>query len=46
VVADVFIYSLRIVDRFEDVALAKIAENTEKYPVEKSKGKAVKYTEL
>ncbi len=49
-IADVFIYLLRIADKLdvplEDVALAKITKNAEKYPVEKSKGKAVKYTEL
>jgi dCTP diphosphatase len=49
-IADVFIYLLRIADKLnvplEDVALAKIKKNAEKYPVEKSKGKAVKYTEL
>ena len=49
-IADVFIYLLRVADKLdvslEDVALAKIAKNAEKYPVDKSKGKAVKYTEL
>jgi len=49
-IADVFIYLLRIADKLdvqlEDVALAKIKKNAEKYSVEKSKGKAVKYTEL
>ncbi len=49
-IADVFIYLLRIADKLdvslEDVALAKIVKNAEKYPVDKSKGKAVKYTEL
>jgi hypothetical protein len=43
----VFIYLLRIADKLdvslEDIALAK---NAEKYPVKKSKGKAVKYIEL
>ena len=45
-----FIYLLRIADkldvRLEDVALAKMKKNAKKYLVEKSKGKAVKYTEL
>jgi len=49
-IADVFIYLLRIADKLdvslEDVAFAKIVKNAEKYPVDKSKGKAVKYTEL
>ena len=49
-IADVFIYLLRIADKLdvslEDVALAKIKKNAEKYPIEKSKGKAMKYTEL
>ena len=49
-IADVFIYLLRIADkldvRLEDVALAKMKKNAKKYLVEKSKGKAVKYTEL
>jgi dCTP diphosphatase len=49
-IADVFIYLLRIADKLdvslEDVAMAKIKKNAEKYPIEKSKGKAVKYTEL
>ena len=49
-IADVFIYLLRIADKLdvslEDVAIAKMKKNAEKYPVEKSKGKAVKYTEL
>ena len=49
-IADVFIYLLRIADKLdvslEDVAMAKIKKNAEKYPIEKSKGKALKYTEL
>ncbi len=49
-IADVFIYLLRIADKLdvqlEDAALAKITKNAQKYPVEKSKGKAVKYTEF
>jgi dCTP diphosphatase len=49
-IADVFIYLLRIADKLdvslEEVAMAKMKKNAEKYPVEKSKGKAVKYTEL
>ena len=49
-IADVFIYLLRIADKLdvslEDVAIAKMKKNADKYPIEKSKGKAVKYTEL
>ena len=49
-IADVFIYLLRIADKLdvslENVAIAKMKKNAEKYPIDKSKGKAVKYTEL
>jgi len=49
-IADVFIYLLRIADKLdvslEGVAIAKMKKNADKYPIEKSKGKAVKYTEL
>ncbi len=49
-IADVFIYLLRIADKLdvslEDITLSKITKNAEKYPIEKSKGKSVKYTEL
>lgn len=48
--ADIFVYLVRIsskldVDLFE-VASSKIKKNAEKYPVEKAKGNAKKYTEL
>lgn len=48
--ADVIIYSLAIANRLDiDVASAvqeKIEKNKKKYPVEKAKGTAKKYTEL
>ena len=48
--ADVFIYLVRLsdvlgVDLMKE-ALRKIERNREKYPVEKVRGRAVKYTEL
>ena len=47
-VADVFIYLMRLVERL-DIDLATVVEdkikiNAKKYPVEKAKGKADKYT--
>lgn len=49
-VADIFIYLMRIAIKsdidIEDAVLKKIARNSEKYPVDKSKGLARKYTEL
>jgi len=48
--ADVFIYTVRLADRLgvelEPAIEAKIRANAAKYPVEKSRGKATKYTEL
>ncbi|HET7162673.1 MAG TPA: nucleotide pyrophosphohydrolase [Rhodanobacteraceae bacterium] len=48
--ADVLLYLIRIADKLEiDLGLAaerKMLKNAEKYPVEKSKGKSTKYTEL
>lgn len=48
--ADIFLYLLLICERaginLADVASAKIAQNGEKYPVEKSKGSARKYDQL
>ena len=48
--ADVFIYTVRLADRLGvDLAPAveaKIIANAAKYPVEKSRGSAKKYTEL
>lgn len=48
--ADVLLYVLRLADRLNvdliDAARRKIALNEEKYPVEKSRGVATKYTRL
>ena len=48
--ADVLLYLLLICERagidLGTAALAKIEQNEAKYPVEKSRGKATKYTEL
>ena len=48
--ADVFLYLLLIAERagldLAEIALAKIATNDLKYPVEKARGNALKYTEL
>lgn len=48
--ADVFLYLLLICERagidLTEAAIAKIALNEKKYPVEKAKGNAKKYTEL
>lgn len=49
-VADVLLYLIRLADRLDiDLAAAardKIALNAQKYPVEKARGSARKYTEL
>ena len=49
-IADIFNYLVKLVDildmDLEKAALDKIKENAEKYPVEDSKGKSVKYTDL
>lgn len=48
--ADVFSYAFLLANRcnldVKDIVLEKIKKNNEKYPVEKSKGSAKKYTEL
>lgn len=48
--ADVFAFSLLLVGKHnldvKEIVLEKIKKNGEKYPVEKSKGTAKKYTEL
>ena len=48
--ADVFAYALLLAEKHEldvkQLVLDKIAKNNEKYPVEKAKGSAQKYTEL
>lgn len=48
--ADVLAYALLLADSYqldvEQIVLDKIARNEQKYPVEKAKGSAKKYTEL
>ena len=48
--ADVLLYLVRLADKLgidlEQAALAKIAGNGEKYPVEKARGSSRKYDEL
>lgn len=48
--ADVINYALQIATKYDldvrQIVLDKLAKNAEKYPVEKAKGKADKYTEL
>lgn len=48
--ADVFAYAFLLADHYgfdvKQIVLEKIAKNALKYPVEKSKGSAKKYTEL
>jgi NTP pyrophosphatase (non-canonical NTP hydrolase) len=48
--ADVLLYLIRLADKLEidlpQAAELKLHKNAEKYPVEKSKGKSTKYTEL
>jgi len=48
--ADVFAYAFLLADRYgwnvAEIVTEKIARNAEKYPVEKAKGSAKKYTEL
>ena len=48
--ADVLLYLVRLADKLDvdlaAAAVAKIARNAQKYPVEKSRGSSRKYTEL
>jgi dCTP diphosphatase len=48
--ADVFVYLIRLADKLNvdliEAARDKIARNGEKYPVDKARGNAKKYTEL
>ncbi len=48
--ADVFAYALLLADKYDldinEIVLNKIRKNGEKYPVDKSKGTATKYTDL
>ena len=49
-IADVLLYLLRLADQLgidpADAARRKLQANARKYPVEKSRGKSTKYTEL
>ena len=48
--ADILIYTVRLADRLgidlEQSAKGKLTKNRRKYPVDKARGKATKYTEL
>ena len=48
--ADIFIYTVRLADRLgidlEQAARGKLDKNRSKYPVDKARGHATKYTEL
>ena len=48
--ADVFAFALLLADKYQldikEIILDKLKKNAEKYPVEKAKGSAKKYTEL
>lgn len=48
--ADVMVYSRNLLDKLgldeDEIINAKMAKNEAKYPVEKAKGSAAKYTEL
>lgn len=48
--ADVLMYLVRLADKLDvnlmEAARAKLAENAKKYPVQKAKGSARKYTDL
>ena len=48
--ADIFAYAFLLADKYDfdvkEIVLEKIKKNGEKYPVEKAKGTAKKYTDL
>ena len=48
--ADIFAYAFLLAEKYDfnikDIVLEKIRKNGEKYPVDKAKGTAKKYTEL
>jgi len=48
--ADVFAYAFLLADKYnfnvKDIVLEKIKKNGDKYPIDKSKGNAKKYTDL
>lgn len=49
-IADVQLYLLQLVDKLNfdliEICSQKLQRNAEKYPVEKAKGKSIKYTDL
>ena len=49
-IADIFNYLIKFVDLLdidlEKISLEKIEKNAEKYPIDKSKGKAEKYNKI
>ena len=48
--ADVFLCAIMLADKYniniKEICMRKIEKNAQKYPVEKAKGKAIKYDEL
>jgi hypothetical protein len=48
--ADIFAYAFLLADKYKfdvkEIVLEKIQRNAEKYPVDKAKGPAKKYTDL
>lgn len=48
--ADVFNYAIMLADKYNleipDICLKKIKENSQKYPIDKARGNAKKYSEL
>ena len=48
--ADIFIYALLLAEKhnlnIEDIILEKLEKNSDKYPINRAKGKSDKYTEL
>ena len=48
--ADVFCYAFQMAERYgldvKEIVMEKLAKNAEKYPIEKARGVAMKYTEL
>ena len=48
--ADILIYAILFADKYEfniqELILKKLDKNAQKYPVDKAKGNAIKYTEL
>lgn len=48
--ADIFNYALLLAEKYSfdvsEIVLEKLSQNSKKYPVEKAKGSAIKYTDL